>query len=455
MQVILIGLDLLVINACFITLALLFRSKSLITALDSYTNFYYFFNLSWISICIVVKVYSEKNVRSFESFARISMNAFLYFMGIVMLYLFFFHLLIISRIFIIVLLSSVSLCLLTNRFIYLLIYQYFRKKDYLINRIVILGYNPLAKKLVDYLEKGAINAEIIGFCEEEENVHELTHYPVLDSISQTLNTCKLHSATDIYSTIAPEQNLLVYDLIRNADQNCIRFKLIPDLGIFIKQKLYIDYIKDLPIISMHREPLEDFGSRARKRIFDILVSSLVIVFLLSIMVPIIGLLILLESRGPVFFRQLRSAKNNKSFYMIKFRSMYVNEKSDLQQAHRGDTRITRMGRFLRRTSLDEFPQFFNVLKGEMSIVGPRPHMLKHTDEYSSMLNKYMVRQFLKPGITGWAQVHGLRGETRTVDQMESRVEHDIWYMENWSLWLDVRIIFLTMLNLFGRENNAF
>ena len=241
--------------------------------------------------------------------------------------------------------------------------------------------------------------------------------------------------------------------MRNADQNCIRFKLIPDLGVFIKQKLYIDYIQDLPVISMRREPLEDFGNRIRKRIFDIAVSSLVIICILSFLIPIIGLLIKLGSKGPIFFKQLRSAKNNKSFYLIKFRSMYLNEKSDTQQAYKGDRRITQIGRFLRRTSLDEFPQFINVLKGQMSIVGPRPHMLKHTSDYSKLLSKFMVRQLAKPGITGWAQVHGLRGETNTLVQMEHRVEHDIWYMENWSLWLDVRIIFLTILNIFGYHNN--
>lgn len=427
----------------------------MISAFIDYNNFMYFLNGSWILITFSCSIYRENNIISFETFSRASARAFLYFMGILMLYLFFFRQFDISRIFLTVLLSSISLLLIFNRFIYLVIYQYFKKKDYLVSRIVILGYNGVAKKLVEYLEKDVINAEILGFCDEEENINEITHYPVLNTIDNSLSACKLHNATDIYSTIAPEQNEMVYEVIKHAEQNCIRFRLIPDLGLFIKQKLYIDYIHDLPVISLRREPLEDLGNRIGKRILDIIISLFVIVFILSFLIPIIGLLIKLESKGPVFFRQSRSAKNNKKFKCLKFRSMYINTNADSRQASIDDERITRIGKFLRRTSLDEFPQFINVLSGQMSLVGPRPHMLKHTKDYSKLLDKFMVRQFVKPGITGWAQVHGLRGETKILSQMEKRVEFDIWYMENWSIWLDIKIIFLTIFKIFGRDDNAF
>jgi putative colanic acid biosynthesis UDP-glucose lipid carrier transferase len=135
--------------------------------------------------------------------------------------------------------------------------------------------------------------------------------------------------------------------------------------------------------------------------------------------------------------------------------MRVNDNANTMQATRNDARITKLGQFLRRSSLDEFPQFLNVLMGDMSIVGPRPHMLKHTADYSKIIDEYMIRQFLKPGITGWAQVNGFRGETKTLDQMKKRVEFDLWYMENWSLWLDVKIMFLTVFNTIKGEENAF
>jgi putative colanic acid biosynthesis UDP-glucose lipid carrier transferase len=232
--------------------------------------------------------------------------------------------------------------------------------------------------------------------------------------------------------------------------------MVPDLGVFMmKKQVYIDYLEDMPILSLRREPLEDLGNQLRRRIFDIIISSLVCIFILSWMIPLVGLIIMLESRGPIFFVQARSGKNNRSFNCLKFRSMVADNPHAEVQATRNDKRVTRVGRFLRRTSLDEFPQFINVLKGDMSIVGPRPHMLKHTSDYSKLLDQFMIRQLVKPGITGWAQVHGYRGETRDLVQMEKRIEHDIWYLENWSLWLDVRIVFMTIFNIFCREQNAY
>jgi putative colanic acid biosynthesis UDP-glucose lipid carrier transferase len=206
---------------------------------------------------------------------------------------------------------------------------------------------------------------------------------------------------------------------------------------------------------LRSEPLDDVGNRIKKRILDIVVSFLVIVFILSWLVPILGLLILIESRGPVFFSQLRTGKNKKPFYCYKFRSMRKNKDADFKQATVNDNRVTKIGKFIRRTSLDEFPQFLNVFKGNMSLVGPRPHMLKHTNDYSKVVDEYMVRQFLKPGITGWAQVNGYRGEITNPEQIQMRVNKDLWYLENWSLWLDIQILFLTVYQIFKGDKNAF
>lgn len=159
--------------------------------------------------------------------------------------------------------------------------------------------------------------------------------------------------------------------------------------------------------------------------------------------------------GPVFFCQKRSGLNDKEFYCLKFRSMKVNKDADVVQATKDDPRKTKWGNILRKTNLDEMPQFINVLLGDMSIVGPRPHMLKHTEEYSKLINKYMVRHFVKPGITGWSQVSGFRGETKELHQMESRVRGDIWYIEHWSFLLDLLIICKTVVNVFRGEKNAY
>ncbi|MFI5162384.1 MAG: exopolysaccharide biosynthesis polyprenyl glycosylphosphotransferase [Sphingobacteriales bacterium] len=195
-------------------------------------------------------------------------------------------------------------------------------------------------------------------------------------------------------------------------------------------------------------------NRMVKRAFDICLALFVIVFIMSWLVPVLAVLIKSESKGPVFFRQLRSGRNNKPFACYKFRSMKVNSASDERQARRGDDRITKIGAFIRRTSIDELPQFFNVLFGNMSTVGPRPHMLSHTKQYEQLIDTYMLRHFLKPGITGWAQVNGLRGEANT-ESMQKRVELDVWYLENWSFLLDLKIILLTIRNSIKGDENAF
>ena len=457
LQLILAGLDLMSINAVFFTSQFLFRKQFVMDTQEyvNYTYFGFFLTIAWLTVTLLGGIYHEKYILSFELFTKRSTHAFMYFIGMVIFYLYFSHEFMLQRRFIVVVLTSISVSLIFNRFLYLAIYHYFRKKQYLISKVIVIGYNNLSKKLVSYLEEDGINKEIIGFCEEFENVHELSSYPILSKVSDALDVCKKYGVTEIYSTIAPEHNPSIYTLIQLADQNCIRFKIVPDIGLFVKKQVHIDYLKEMLIIGLRNEPLEDLGNRIRKRLFDIFVSLMVTIFILSWLIPVISILILLESRGPVFFTQPRSGKDNKSFPCLKFRSMRVNENANEQQATKNDTRITRIGKFMRRTSLDEFPQFLNVLRGDMSIVGPRPHMLKHTDDYSRMIEQYMIRQFLKPGITGWAQVNGLRGETQTVLQMQKRVEHDLWYLENWSLVLDVRIIFLTVFNTIRGEENAF
>ncbi|MDB5062107.1 MAG: undecaprenyl-phosphate glucose phosphotransferase [Mucilaginibacter sp.] len=194
-------------------------------------------------------------------------------------------------------------------------------------------------------------------------------------------------------------------------------------------------------------------NRALKRLFDIFFSLGVIIFILSWLLPLLVIMIKIESRGPGIFKQERSGRNNKPFWCYKFRSMRVNNIS--KQATKGDIRTTRIGAFMRRTSLDELPQFFNVLLGEMSVVGPRPHMLKQTEEFSRVIYQYMDRHFLRPGITGWAQVNGYRGEIKDHNQLLKRFEYDMWYIENWTNTFDIKIILKTFINVIKGDKNAY
>jgi exopolysaccharide biosynthesis polyprenyl glycosylphosphotransferase len=209
------------------------------------------------------------------------------------------------------------------------------------------------------------------------------------------------------------------------------------------------------VFTFIRSPLENYVNRLLKRVFDVTVSLLVILGVFTWLFPIVIIAIKATSKGPIFFKQKRSGINNSIFWVYKFRTMKLNRNSDKVQATKFDPRITKFGAFMRRTNIDEFPQFFNVLLGNMSIVGPRPHMLRHTEQYSELIDEYLERHYILPGITGWAQVHGYRGETRKLDQMQKRVEFDIWYAENWSFLLDIRIMFLTTKKIIMGDDNAY
>ncbi len=210
----------------------------------------------------------------------------------------------------------------------------------------------------------------------------------------------------------------------------------------------------IPVMSVRHQPLTRLTNRIAKRAFDIAVSTIFLVFSPLIFIPV-GIAIKLSSPGPIFFKQKRTGYRGREFNCYKFRTMRPNANADTQQATKNDPRKTRLGNFLRRTSIDELPQFINVLLGNMSVVGPRPHMLKHTEQYSALIDKYMVRHYIKPGITGWDQINGYRGQTEELWQMERRVECDVWYIENWSTMLDLKIIFRTVYNAIHGEKNAF
>jgi undecaprenyl-phosphate galactose phosphotransferase/putative colanic acid biosynthesis UDP-glucose lipid carrier transferase len=238
----------------------------------------------------------------------------------------------------------------------------------------------------------------------------------------------------------------------------VRIRYIPDFQQYTKtNRVQVSFYGNgnIPVLMLRKEPLEIPLNRIVKQIFDFCFSLLVIVFLFSWLFPILILFIKLDSRGPVFFVQNRSGRDNESFPCYKFRTMYVNDKAHVAQATKNDPRITKVGAFLRKTSLDELPQFFNVFLGNMSVVGPRPHMLSHTEQYSELIDNFLVRHYAKPGITGWAQVNGYRGETKELADMEGRVEHDIWYIENWSFLLDIKIIWKTFSGVLVGDKQAF
>lgn len=454
LQAFLILLDLLVLNAAlaatFILNSNVLKSDSalLLVAVMLFHTGWFFFNL-------FSGTYSRNSIIKFDIFVKKTVISTLYLCLFVLFTLFISAY---TRLLLFPVLHFLLLYipgLIFSRILFYYSRKYFSQNNDLINKVAILGYNDTARKLADYLEEDLINTRLVGYFANRQCVTELTNYPILSDLSTAIQTASSHQVQEIYSTISPEDDKEIYKLMLESEQHCIRFKFVPSLQTFYKQPFHTQFYNDLPILSPFPDPLDDPGNRFKKRIFDVFVGFFVVLFILSWLLPLLSLLIYLESGGPIFFLQKRTGKSDKPFTCFKFRTMHKNPDKEHVQAKKNDVRVTKLGALLRKTSLDEFPQFINVLLGQMSVVGPRPHMIRHTQEFSQLVDHYMVRQLLKPGITGWAQVNGYRGEITHPDQLKMRVTNDLWYLENWSIWLDFRIIFLTATGIFRGDKHAY
>lgn len=280
-------------------------------------------------------------------------------------------------------------------------------------------------------------------------------YKYLGGINQLLQDL---NNTEIKNIIFCDDNIdveLYKQIIEIAEHKMIRIYMVPDFKHANLGPNYLDVVHEVPFLKLIREPLSNPNKQFLKRAFDIVFSLFVIIFILSWLTPIIALIIKIESNESPFFTQQRSGLNNVPFNCIKFRSMRKNKEANVQTVIKNDSRVTRFGAFMRKTSIDELPQFFNVLIGDMSVVGPRPHMISQTEMYYKITKKYMTRHIVKPGITGWAQVMGSRGEIFTHKDMEQRIEKDVWYIQNWSFFLDMKIIFLTLYNIVRGDEQAY
>ncbi|MDR3651525.1 MAG: undecaprenyl-phosphate glucose phosphotransferase [Paludibacter sp.] len=327
--------------------------------------------------------------------------------------------------------------------------KYRRAKGNFVHKVFIIGLNEMGRFLRDLLNNNPmLGYEFMGYISEKQDDNK----EALGQIDDLTKLVNQHQIDILFVTVSAYNDLnKTKELLGVCNKLGVRLRFVPE-NQYCRRNL--ESVGSLIVINPQEIPLDDLNSRFVKRLFDIFFSSFVILFVFSWLFPIICLLIKLSSKGPVFFVQKRTGINNKTFKCLKFRSMCVSEDADEKQATKGDYRITSIGRFLRKSNLDEFPQFFNVLLGQMSIVGPRPHMLKHTDQYSELIDHYKVRHYVKPGITGWAQVNGYRGETDVLWKMEKRVEYDMIYLENWTFMWDLRIILMTV---FGKNAhlNAF
>lgn len=297
--------------------------------------------------------------------------------------------------------------------------------------------------------------KLCGYFSSEEDAEISASMPYLGNYEQMKARLEVDEriSDDIYCCLPATEKDMINALICHSMAQSTRFYYLPDFLENFGHYLAPQLVGDQIVFTNFSGPLMDPSNRLLKRSFDILVSGVICLFILPL-VPIIALIIKIQSPGPIFFKQLRTGLNGEDFYCYKFRSMHVNKDADKIQATKDDPRKFAFGNFMRKSNIDELPQFLNVLKGDMSIVGPRPHMLAHTEEYRHKIEEYMLRHYVRPGITGWAQVTGFRGETKELWQMEGRVKRDIWYIQNWSFFLDLRIIYKTAMQVFHRDENA-
>lgn len=320
--------------------------------------------------------------------------------------------------------------------------------------VIIAGSEPGAIHLYRNLSTpDQYDYKVLGIFADGEVPSDFKKLGRIADIENYVRGNKVHN---LFCSLSPATNSdTVNSLVRLCENSFVDFFYIPDMSGYMNRSMKFNSFEGVNVLSLREEPLSKLSNKFIKRVCDILVSGLFLVTLFPFIWLFVAIGTTISSPGPIFFKQKRTGYRGKSFTMYKFRSMKVNTSSDTQQATKDDERKTRFGNFLRKTSIDEIPQMINVFLGDMSLVGPRPHMEYHTKVYSEIIDKYMVRHMVKPGITGWAQVSGFRGETRTLDLMEGRVLKDIWYIENWSVYLDIKIVLMTVLQLLKGDKQAY
>jgi len=416
-------------------------------------QFYYLLyqTLTWIIIAVIVKYYEVYRFTTPVEIVTKLIKQFSVFLLVVIAFFPFAKTAIFSGK-AIAIFMTISFCIIVTFkyfwFFYLKKYRIVTGSNF--RNAVIIGFTTEAIRLKEVFEtRKDYGYRFLGyFSDKKQN-------PEIKGKIEDLNQFVIDNKVDeIYCSLNEISNEKLKELVEFADDNKKAIKFIPDTKEIFSKNLKVDYYELFPVLSLQKTQLHNPIIKGVKRAFDVLFSLFVIVFLLSWLIPVLAILIKLESKGPVFFKQGRPGMDEKEFFCYKFRSMQVNGYTE-KEASKNDPRVTKMGKFMRKTSMDELPQFFNVLLGEMSVVGPRPHLWSQNKAYASKIKKYMVRHYVKPGITGLAQVKGFRGEIETDEDMVNRIKLDVFYIENWSLIMDIKIIFQTVFNIFKGEDKAY
>ena len=460
LKILLVMTDAVCLNIAFVVAFSLVTAYSLVDATEvmssNYFSLWMMFNLIAVVSAMFFKLYADSTIERLENVFRMSVRSVITLLIIFTGCTFIGHTFNGMAYFVGAVCATVFFYAALSRFLLTYVYTVLPKRLKWSKRVALIGHNahvaPYAGSFSQSNPFYSVDTiqyyDALETASKEEKVAQFKRY------FEEVSKLGIH---DVILLSTPDVSSLSKELIMAADHQCVQLNFVPAVTASINygSTNVAPVTMQLPVLRSHDESLSTMENRIKKRLVDLFISSMVIIFILSWLIPIIGLIIKIQSPGPIFFKQPRSGRNNKSFGCYKFRSMVINKDSGKQQATKGDKRITPIGAFLRKSNLDEFPQFINVFLGQMSVVGPRPHMLSHTEHYSQLIQHYMVRQFVKPGITGWAQVNGYRGETKEPELMAKRVEFDIEYMSNWSAMLDFKIVCMTAINMVKGEKNAY
>ena len=333
----------------------------------------------------------------------------------------------------------VTLAVTTYRLFLRFALKKYRSRGGNLRYVVLVGSGSNMRELFHELtDQNWAGYRVLGYFDFIENRELSKECPYLGQPQSVIGYLQNKQGTHyLFCSLPSKEANIIVPIIRYCENNLVHFYSVPNVHNYLHNRMYFNMMGNVPYLSLHRDPLSRSGNKLLKRAFDIVFSLTFLCTLFPFIFLIVAIITKTTMPGPIFFKQKRNGLNDKEFYCYKFRSMKVNADADRVQATKDDPRKTKWGNIMRKTSIDELPQFINVLLGDMSVVGPRPHMVKHTEEYSKLINKYMVRHFVKPGITGWSQVTGYRGETKELKDMEGRIRGDIWYIEHWNFWLDI------------------
>ncbi|MDP3831754.1 MAG: undecaprenyl-phosphate glucose phosphotransferase, partial [Ignavibacteriaceae bacterium] len=450
-------IDLLIINCVFITAASLAQSFDILTSRNYMFILLLMLNIVWYFSSAIIRFYDESGLRylSFQ-FINIAKNSFIQLM-VSVVFIFIAKEDLFTRNFIVFYSIGIFFLVSMRTVLFRKFLSSLRSKGKNLRNTIIIGAGEIGNNFSKLLNDNPdFGLQFLGFVDDDNSINKSMLLGNTGELSSILTNNKIDEVIIALPAYASDK---LNEVIKICNTNAVRTHIIPDYFKFISKKFQLNMMGNFPIITVRQEPLDEFQWRFIKRSFDLFFAIAILIFICSWLFPLIILLIKTSSKGPAIFVQDRIGKNNKIFKCYKFRTMYINsDKKSFVPTTKDDLRVTGIGKFLRKSNMDELPQIFNVLFGDMSFVGPRPHPIAFNNAYTELYDEIKLRHLVRPGITGWAQVHGLRGDVLDEEEQRirtiKRIEHDIWYIENWTFSLDLQIILLTVWQMIKADTKG-